>query len=530
MLERLKAIEERRRQLLQGGEPKEVERQHQQGKCTARERLGKLFDEGSFQEIDLWIRPIKTGFDIDERDLPGDAVITGFGKINGRTMYAYIHDFTVMGGTMSSGQDHKVTRLMEMAIEARLPYIGLIDSGGIRIHDLFGRPAFRPIQAGRLGIGGTTGTFAAPPIASGVIPQISVMLGPCYAGSAYSPTLADFVIMRRGTSFMSVASPQLLKTVTHKDVTQHEIGGAELHATVTGTADYLAETDEEAIEFCRELLTYLPLSNMERRPYHDTGDDPNRREGSLLNLVPADLSRPYDMHEVIRQIVDQGQFLELQRLYAKSMIIGFARLDGKTVGIVANNPTEDKGVLTIDTCDKEARFIRFCDCFNIPLVFLVDTVGFVANVEEERSRDGLIRTAARPVFAICEATVPRIVVYIGKCFGTARLIMGTPRMGVNMVYSWPSAQVARMDPKDIVDIIYREEIGGATDADEVRMEKHRELLEQYLRFPYHAAEQLMVNEIIDPRATRPTLIRTLDVLTNQEPLPRPLRKHSLIPR
>jgi acetyl-CoA/propionyl-CoA carboxylase carboxyl transferase subunit len=530
MSDKVNAVEERRRQLLGGGEEKEVERQHQQGKLTARERLARLFDEGTFQEMDLWIRPIKTGFDIDERDLPGDAVITGFGKIRGRTMYAYIHDFTVMGGTMSSGQDHKVTRLMEMAIEARVPYVGLIDSGGIRIHDLFGRPAFRPIQAGRLGIGGTTGTFAAPPMASGVIPQVSVMLGPCYAGSAYSPTLADFVIMRKGTSFMSVASPQLLKTVTHKDVTQHEIGGAELHATVTGTADYLAETDEEALEFCRELLTYLPLSNRESPPRHDAGDDPQRREENLLNIVSADLSRPYDMHEVIRQIVDQGRFLELQRLYARSMIIGFARLDGKTVGIVANNPAKDKGVMNIDTCDKEARFIRFCDCFNIPLVFLVDTVGFVPSVEEERSRDGLIRTAARPVFAICEATVPMIVVYIGKCFGTARLMMGTPRMGVNMAYSWPSAQVARMDPEDLVSIIYKEEIDGAKDPDGVRREKHGELLKNYLHFPYHAAEQLMVNDIIDPKDTRPMLIRTMEVLDRLESHPRPWRKHSLIPR
>ena len=391
------------------------------------------------------------------------------------------HDFTVVGGTMSSGQDHKVTRLMEMAMEARAPYVGIIDSGGVRIHDLFGRPAFRPIQAGRLGIGGTTGIFAAPSIASGVIPQISVMLGPCYAGSAYSPTLADFVIMRRGISFMSVASPQLLKTVTYKDVTQDEIGGAELHATVTGTADYLAETDEEAIDFCRELMTYLPLNNRETPPIIDTGDDPNRREDNLLKIVPADLSQPYDMHEVIHHIVDKGQFLELQRLFAKSIIIGFARLNGKVVGIVANNPAENNGILNINTCDKEARFIRFCDCFNIPLIFLVDTPGFLSSIEEEKSRDGLIRTAARPVFAICEATVPMIVLYIGKCFGPARLIMGTPRMGVDMVYSWPSAQVARMNPEEAVNIIYKEEINSSKDPERVRREKLDELLKGFFQ-------------------------------------------------
>jgi len=530
MLDKIREIEDRRTHLFGGGGTKEVDRQHRLGKLTARERLAKLFDDGTFQEIDLWIRPIKTGFDIDQRDLPGDAVITGFGKIHSRPIYAYIHDFTVVGGTMSSGQDHKVTRLMEMATEARLPYIGIVDSGGVRIHDLFGRPAFRPIQAGRLGIGGTTGIFAAPSIASGVIPQITVMLGPCYAGSAYSPTLADFLIMRKEISFMSVASPQLLKTVTYTDVTQDEIGGGELHATMTGTADYLTETDEEAIDFCRELVTYLPLNNKQSPPVVDTGDDPNRREDNLLKIVPADLSHPYDMHEVIHHVVDNSQFLELQGLFAKSIIIGFARLDGQTVGIVANNSAEDNGILNIGTCDKEARFIRFCDCFNIPLVFLVDTPGFLSSIEEERSKDGLIRTAARPVFAICEASVPMIVVYIGKCFGPARLIMGTPRMGVDMVYSWPSAQVARMDPEEVVNIIYKEEISSSKEPDAVRKQRLDELLKNYIVYPYHAAEQLMVNEIIDPRDTRPVIIRTLKSLANKEPSPRPWRKHSLIPR
>jgi len=418
-----------------------------------------------------------------------------------------------------------------MAIEARAPYVGIVDSGGVRIHDLFGRPAFRPIQAGRLGIGGTSGIFAAPSIASGVIPQISVMLGPCYAGSAYSPTLADFVIMRKEISFMSVASPQLLKTVTYKDVTQEEIGGAELHATVTGTADYLAETDEEAIKFCRELITYLPLNNDgQTLPVANTGDDPNRRDDSLLKIVPADFSQPYNMHKVIHHIVDNGQFLELQGLFAKSIIIGFARFDGHTVGIVANNPAENNAVLNIDTCDKEARFIRFCDCFNIPLIFLVDTPGFLSSIEEERSRDGLIRTAVRPVFAICEASVPMIVVYIGECFGPARLMMGTPRMGVDIVYSWPSAKVARMDPEEAVEIIFKKEISSSEAPDRVRREKLDELLKNYIQYPYHAAEQLLVNDIIDPRDTRPVIIRALKALADKKPNPRPWRKHSLVPR
>jgi acetyl-CoA carboxylase carboxyltransferase component len=432
---------------------------------------------------------------------------------------------------MSSGQDHKVTRLMEMAIEAKAPYVGVVDSGGVRIHDLFGRPAFRPIQAGRLGIGGTSGIFAAPSIASGVIPQISLLLGPCYAGSAYSPTLADFLVMRKETSFMSVASPQVLKTVTYKEVTQEEIGSAELHATVMGTADYLANTDEEAIRFCRELITYLPLSNDQRTlPVVDSHDPVDRRDEKLLNIVPADLSRPYDMHDIINLLVDDGRFLELQELFAKSLIIGFARFNGRTVGIIANNPAQDNAVLNINTCDKQARFIRFCDAFNIPLVFLVDTPGFSSNAEEETSRDGLIRTAARPVFAICEASIPMISILIGRCFGLSRLIMGTLRMGVDIAYSWPSAQIARIDPEVAMEAIYNGELSDPDTLGNVRKEKLEGFMKDYMLHPYHAAEQLLVNDIIDPRDSRVTIIRSLRAFANKEKGPRLWKKHGLVPK
>ncbi|OGO17221.1 MAG: hypothetical protein A2Z02_02185 [Chloroflexi bacterium RBG_16_48_7] len=521
---------ERRKNLELGGGTNEVEKQHRQKKLTARERLAILFDEGTFQEIDLWIRPIQTGFDIDKKDLPGDAVITGFGKINGRIVYAYSHDFTVVGGTMSSGQDHKVTRLMEMAMQASAPYVGLIDSGGVRIHDLFGRSAFRPIQAGRISVGGTTGIFAAPSLASGMIPQISVMLGPCYAGSAYSPTLADFLIMRKNTSFMSVASPELLKTVTFEDVTREAIGGAELHATTTGTADYLAETDADAIQYCRKLLTYLPQNYKETTPLSEcTDDSPASREE--LNRIAGDVSTgSYDMHNVIEQLADNRQFLEVQELFAPGLIIGFIRINGQSIGIVANNPAKNGGLLNINTCDKAARFIRFCDCFNLPIVFLVDTPGFDANSEEERSKDGLIRTAARPIFAVCEATVPMIVIYIGKCYGPARLVMGTPRMGIDMVYSWPTAQVARMDPTEVTNIIYKREIDSSEEPGKVRDEKLGELLQRYIVFPFHGAEQLMVNEIIEPSDTRPIIVNTLKAMINKAPLSSNWKKHSLIPK
>jgi len=530
MQDKIKDVENRRRHFYEAGGAKQVERQHKAGKLTARERIDLLLDAGTFQEIDLWIRPIKTGFDIDGRELPGDAIITGFGKIHGRPFYVISEDFTVLGGTFGSGFHHKITRIMEMAVENGIPYIQMIDSGGERIHDLFGRPAFRPVLGGREASAGTSTMYHAPGMASGVIPQITLMLGPSYAGSAYSPTMADFYIMRKGTAYMSVASPELLKSVTYKDVTQEEIGGSVLHATISGIAHFLLETDEKVIEVCRELVTYLPLNYRQKPPLVNLGDDPNRQDDHLLEIVPEDLSQPYDMHDVIRSIVDKGQFLELQEIYAKSLIIGFARLDGQTVGIVANNPAESRGILTLYTCDKQARFIRFCDAFNIPLVFLVDTPGFLSNPEEEQSRDGLLRTVPKVTFAICEATVPKITVHIGKNFGVARLIMGTLRMGVDFAYAWPSAQVARVNPEEAVDILLKQKMDAAKEPQRMRQDGLAELLRNYLHFPFHPAEQVMVNDIIHPRDTRAILIRTLENLAYKQPSPRPWRKHALIPQ
>lgn len=530
MLNKIKEIEKRRSRLFEAGGSKQVEKQHQLGKLTARERIYKLLDPGTFQEMDLWISPIKTGFDIDERELPGDAVITGFGEIHGRPFYVISEDLTVIGGTFGSGFHHKITRMMEMAVEKGIPYIQMIDSGGERIQDLFGRPGFRPILGGRTTMGGTSSLYHAPMLASGVVPQITLMLGPSYAGSAYSPTMADFYIMRKGTAFMSVASPELLMSATSHKVTQEEIGDSVLHSTVTGIADFLLETDEQVIEVCRELITYIPLNYKEHPPLVDMGDDPNRRNEQLLKIVPEDLSKPYDMHAVIQCIVDKGQFLELQEIFAKSIIIGFARLDGQTVGIIANNPAESEGILSLNTCDKEARFIRWCDAFNVALIFLIDTPGFVSSKEEEQSRDGLLRTAPKPTFAICEATVPKIAVYVGKNFGVARLIMGTLRMGVDYAYAWPTARVSRIHPGEAVDIIYKEEINSSKEPQKVREDKLAVLLSNFMNYPYHAAEQVMVDDIIDPRDTRPILIKTLKNLVNKQLPPRSWRKHSLIPQ
>lgn len=529
-MSKIEDVEKRRKRLYEAGGAKAVERQHKMGKLTARERVNLLVDPGTFQEIDLWIRPIKTGFDVDNRELPGDGIITGFGQIHGRPFYVISEDFTVLGATFGSGFHHKITRIMEMAIESGIPYVQLIDSGGERIHELFGRPAFRPILGGRGAFAGTSSMYYAPGKASGVVPQITLMVGPSYAGSAYSPTMGDFYIMRKGTAYMSVASPELLKSVTFKDVTQEEIGGSELHAKVSGIADFLLETDEKVIEVCRELATYIPLNYREKPPVLDLGDKSDRRCEELTQIVPEDLSRPYDMHEVIRSIVDKGRFLELKELHARSIIIGFGRLGGQTVGIVANNPAESGGILTLDTCDKQARFIRWCDAFNVPLVFLVDTPGFLGDPKDEQSREGLLRTVPKTTFAICEATVPKITVHVGKNFGVGRLVMGSLAMGVDFAYSWPSAQVARVNPEEAVDILYKKEIGSASDPKKVRQEKLAELYKNFIQFPYHAAEQVMVNDLIHPADTRQVLIKTLKNLAHKEAPVMPWRKHSLSPQ
>lgn len=527
---KMKAVDEKRRKLYEGGGAKQVEKQHKAGKMTARERIQLLIDKGSFQEIDLWIRAIKTGFDIDERELPGDAIVTGFGQIHGRPVYVISEDLTVLGGTFGAGFHHKITRSMEMAVENGIPYIQMIDSGGERIHDLFGRIGFRPVLGGRIAFAGTSTMYHAPGMASGVIPQITLMLGPSYAGSAYSPTLADFYIMRKGTAYMSVASPQLVKSATYKEVTQEEIGGSLLHSTVSGIADFHLDTDEKVIEVCRDLVTYLPLNFTQRPPLLDLGDDPNRQCENLMNINPGSGQKAYDMHEVIRSIVDKGEFLELQEIYARNLIIGFARLNGRTAGIIANNRAESNGILNLNSCDKQARFTRFCDAFNIPLIFLIDTPGFSPNAEEEQSRDGLLRTVPKASFAICEATVPRICVHIGRCFGVARLIMGSLRMGIDFAYAWPSAEVARINPDEAVHIIYEKEIETSGNPQKAKEEKRIELLKRYMNFPFHAGDQVMISDIIDPRNTRSLLIKSLTNLENKLTPARPWKKHSLSPQ
>jgi len=532
---KLQKVEEQRKRWLLGGDKAAIDKQHGRGKLTAWERIQRLFDPGTFREIGLWTQAMKTGFDIDDRELPRDAVIAGYGKVNGRTVYSYAHDFTVLAGTQSMVQNSKVARAMEQAMEEGIPMVGMIDSGAIRIHDLFGRNGFKvPVRGSPVGGGG--GFMYYPPLMSGVVPHISLMLGPCYAGSAYSPIMADFVIMRNHIAFMSVASPPILKAVTFRDVTEEEIGGAFLHSTVTGSNDLLVESDEEAIDASKRLLSFLPSNWRDKPPVVNTGDDPNRADEHLPDIVPADVSQPYDMHKVIASIVDKGDFFELQALYAPSMIIGFGRLAGKTVGIVANNPAVGDGCLDVYTGDKQARFVRFCDCFNIPIISLVDSPGFLPSLEQEQHRDGLERNTAKPVFAICEATTPRITVYIRRCWGAARMVMGTERMGVDAVYAWPTADVRIEGYERAADALYGAELAAAEHPEELRRQLMEQIHEKYAT-AYHLAGIQGADDIIDPRTTRPILINTLERLSQKMehweklgPGPaRPWRKHSLIP-
>ena len=477
-----------------GGGKAAVDKQHAAGKLTAWERMQLLFDPGTFRELDLLAQPFETGFDIDKRELPRDAVVTGYGQVDGRTVYASSYDFTVAGGSQGSMQMMKVVKVMEQARKEGHPYVTMIDSTGRRIQDRFGKFGYRvPIRVDDCGEGNID--MFCPPMASGVIPQIGLMLGPCYAGTAYCPMMSDFLIFRKELSFMSVASPALLKSVTSAVVTQDEIGGAELHATVTGSADLLVDSDEDAIARCRELLGFLPSNWTLKPPSAEPEDDSSRTEEELLSVVPEDRDQPLDMHRLIALVVDGGEFFEIAPLWAQNLITGFARLDGKPVGIVANNSIVDDGRLDANACDKAAHFVRTCDCFNVPLVFLVDSPGFAAPTGRP-GPDGVERHAAKPVFAICEATVPKVVVYVRRVLGATRLVMGGRGMSMDSVVAWPSV---------------RFDFGDYT-----------------MKEPMSSGAVMTFEEVIDPRQTRPVLIERLNRLGSKLPETRPWRKHGLI--
>ncbi len=507
----LRAMRERARQ---GGGEARIATQHAKGKLTARERLALLLDPGTFNELEPYI----THQADDEMGLAtdqymGEGVVTGYGQVDGRTVYVYAQDFTVYGGTLSEMQSHKICRVMDLAVRNGTPIIGLIDSGGARI------------QEGVRSLGGYAEIFRRNALYSGVVPQISVMLGPCAGGAAYSPALTDLIIMVREHSFMFLTGPQVIKTVTGEDVDTEQLGGAEVHASISGTAHLLADSEQEALALCRRALGYLPSNNVENPPYIPPTDDPLRMDEELNAIVPLDPSEPYSMHKVIRHVVDHGEFFELQPTWALNAIVGLARIGGHSVGIVAQEPSVMAGVIDIDAADKITRFVRMCDCFNVPLVTFVDSPGFLPGIDQEHR--GIIRHGAKVLYAYSEATVPKISVITRKAYGGAYVVMSSKYLGTDVNYAWPSAEIAVMGAEGAVNIMFRREISQAADPDA----EQKRLAESYrLRFnnPYHAASAGYVDDIIEPRETRAKIIASLAALRDKY-TPAPPRKHGNIP-
>lgn len=516
MAKRTEELEQRREHLRLGGGSKEIEVQHKKGKLTARERIELLLDAGSFIELDLWASPRPTGFDIDGKEMPGDGVVIGYGTVGGRPVCLYVQDFTVLGGTLGSVHAKKIIKIAKRALEFKIPLIGIVDSGGVRVQDYVTANVHDSYSS----------MFYLHTLSSGVIPQIALMMGPCAAGATYSPILKDFVFMVQGTSYMYIASPALVKAVTFEEVTDEELGGAKIHSEVSGCCDLVTENDEICLSKARELLGFLPLNNQDKPPITDTGDDPNRGDRDLLEIVPTKPQVPFDMLQIITRVIDRGTFFELKPDFAKNMITGFGRLHGQPVGIVGNNSMFLGGALDINGADKEARFIRFCDAFNIPLVFFVDTPGYLPGKRQEHG--GIIRHGAKVLYAISESTVPKITVYVRKSYGGATPAMCNEPMGSNLLLAWPTAELALMGAEGAVSIIYRKEIAKSKEPEAVRKQRIEEYKKMFDQQPYHAASMQRVEEIIDPRETRPLLIRALQMMSKKE-VERPWKKHGNIP-
>lgn len=516
MDEKIRELRALRRHLEEGGGPKQVEKQHKRGKMTARERIEILLDPGTFSEIDLWASPRKTGFDIDEREFPGDGVIIGSGEIDTRPVYIYAQDFTVMGGTLGSVHARKIIKVMEKALKMRVPCIGLIDSGGVRVQDAVSREYRNSYHT----------MFYLHTLSSGVIPQISLMMGPCAAGASYSPILTDFCIMVKKTSYMYIAGPPLVKAVTSLEVTPEELGGAEVHARISGCCDLLTQDDDECLEKAKKLLGYLPLHNREEPPHRPNGDDPDREILEFSELVPTNVRKPYDIRLVIEKVVDREEFLEIKPDWAKNMVIGFGRLDGYSVGIVANQPYHLAGAIDINAADKEARFIRFCDAFNIPIVFFVDTPAYLPGVAQEHG--GIIRHGAKVLFAISESTVPKITVFVRKGYGGGAPAMCTEPMGADLVLAWPTAELGLMGADGAVNIIYKKKIASSEKPEDTRQSLLAGYMENFGKFPYHAAAMGWVEDIIEPKDTRKVIIKALKRFRNKREK-RPWKKHGNIP-
>ncbi len=506
-------LRQRREQAYLGGGQRRIEQQHAKGKRTARERIDLLLDEGSFQELGAFVTQRTTGFGADSQTYYGDGVVTGYGTINGRLVYVFSQDFTVFGGSLGEAHAEKICRVMDHAMKNGAPLIGLNDSGGARI------------QEGVVSLGGYDDIFLRNVLASGVIPQISAVMGPCAGGAVYSPAMTDFIIMVKDTSYMFVTGPDVVRTVTHENVTFEELGGARVHNEKSGVAHFAAENEEHGLALIRKLLAYLPQNNMEEPPLVRPTDDPLRAEEALDSIVPDVPTKPYDMKEVIRLVVDDGEFLEVHEHYAQNIIVGFARLNGRAVGIVAQQPMVLAGCLDINSSDKGARFVRFCDCFNIPIITFEDVPGFLPGVGQEHG--GIIRHGAKLLYAYCEATVPKITVITRKAYGGAYDVMSSKHIRGDLNYAWPTAEIAVMGPDGAVNILYREEIANAADPEAMKQKLTQEYRDHFAN-PYIAAGRGYVDDVIEPHQTRARLIAGLEMLQNKRDT-NPPKKHGNIP-
>jgi len=511
VINKLDQLKERSALAEQGGGRERLEKQRSSGKMTARERIDFFLDEGSFEEFDKFVVHRSTDFGLEKQKFAGDGVVTGHGLVDGREVFVFAQDFSVFGGSLSETHAEKICKIMDLAMKTGAPVVGLNDSGGARI------------QEGVVSLGGYADIFLRNVLSSGVIPQISCILGPCAGGAVYSPAITDFNVMVKGTSYMFITGPEVIKTVTHEEVTMDELGGAMTHNTKSGVAHFAADSDEHALRITRELISFIPSNNMEMPPFVETIDSPNRIDESLRTVVPESANQPYDIRDVINRVADDGYFFEVQERYAPNIVIGFTRLGGYSVGIVANQPAFLAGVLDIDASVKAARFVRFCDCFNIPLVTFEDVPGFLPGVNQEHL--GIIRHGAKLLYAFAEATVPKITVITRKAYGGAYCVMASKHIRTDINFAYPSAEIAVMGAEGAVGVLLRKEIGKK--GEEFRKESVAEFEEKFAN-PYIAAERGFIDEVIDPAETRPKLIRALSLLKNKRDS-NPPRKHGNIP-
>lgn len=511
MKEKIKELLQKRKIISEGGGKAAIEKQNSSGKLTARERLEILLDKNSFQEIGLHVKHQSRELGLDKKEIPADAVVTGIGKINGRTVSVFSQDFTVVGGSLGKMHAAKICRVMDLAIENGWPLIGINDSGGARI------------QEGVNSLAGYGDIFYRNTFASGVIPQISVIVGPCAGGAVYSPALTDFVFMVEKISRMFITGPEVIKTVLGEEISQLELGGGNIHNELSGNAHFLATSEKECFESVRKLLNYLPENNQEKPPRLKPADP---EPLNLEEIVPVDPKKPYDVRDVIKAVMDKESFLEVQKYFAQNIVVGFARLNGNSVGVVANQPKILAGVLDVDSSDKAARFVRFCDAFNIPLVTFVDVPGYLPGVEQEHS--GVIRHGAKLLYAYSEATVPKLTVILRKAYGGGYIAMCSKHLGADMVFAWPTAEIAVMGPQGAVNIIYKNELAKSSEPEKLRKQLIDEYVEKFAS-PYVASAYGYVDEIITPAETRPRLLNSLENLQNKKSYQKIFKKHGNIP-